>query len=329
MGCLLPLASSAQTEDGSRSTDGATLWESLRQLPPRGQDPTTTVEALLRKIRLSDSLSSAFNTLDAANDSTLYEVDEDALIETLRQLAASQIPASGTGKQLSTSELLRYQLLVQLLTQPNARYQLGTGNRQARAQNDAATIEQRLLSTTTFDTLGIARSGIGDSLLLPEWEQNAALTNARLQALEAQQAALLMYLQQRDALTGGATSPSIVPTAPASLHTLALPADFKRSVFFFVGQSTLTPQARATLDEAASFLQRFPTIRFDLQGFASPDGGLQRNLQLGKERMAAVCRYLAQRGIGLERLRAASYGQIDYASQRQIGRRVDISLILP
>ena len=245
------------------------------------------------------------------------------------------------GKKLSADELLRYQLLIQLLTRPNP---------QASASLDPIFIEVPYAETTTptkepvanksttekeygvrdaLYALGTGIDAIGNVAMLSELHQNAAATNERLQALEEQQAALLEYLQQRDAPQEEGEAKAVTPVVFPSTKTIEVPADFKRSVFFLVGSATLTPQAEATLDEAIRFLQRFPSILFDLQGFASPDGSVQRNLQLGKARLDAVCRYLEANGIGAERLRTASYGQIDYASQRQLGRRVDISLIVP
>lgn len=318
--------------------DEEALLEALSQF---ANDGTTSTQNAQR-LNLNQLLSGSSSEIWAVpNDSTLYEVDEETLIETLRELAKSQRAQTRVGKKLSADELLRYQLLIQLLTRPNP---------QASASLDPIFIEVPYAETTTptkdpvanksttekeygvrdaLYALGTGIDAIGNVAMLSELHQNAAATNERLQALEEQQAALLEYLQQRDAPQGEGEAKAVTPVVFPSTKTIEVPADFKRSVFFLVGSATLTPQAEATLDEAIRFLQRFPSILFDLQGFASPDGSVQHNLQLGKARLDAVCRYLEANGIGAERLRTASYGQIDYASQRQLGRRVDISLIVP
>lgn len=336
---IAPRAQQVAAGDTLYEFDEEALLEALSQLTPNASDHGRAQKLNLEAL-VNGTLSPSSSLLSAANDSTLYEVDEEMLIETLRQLAVSQRQQTRVGKKLSADELLRYQLLIQLLTRPNAQASVTTESiyievptetprsSKAKTEKDKAKEKQEHNNDLLY-ALGAGVNAIGDVAVLSELKQNATATNERLQALETQQAALLQYLQQRDSAQVDTMVKTTTPIVFPSTKTIEVPADFKRSVFFLVGSSTLSAQSEATLDEAVRFLHRFPKILFDLQGFASPDGSVQRNLQLGKERIDAVFRYLEAKGIGAERLRTATYGQIDYASQQQLGRRVDISLIVP
>lgn len=127
--------------------------------------------------------------------------------------------------------------------------------------------------------------------------------------------------------TVGATKPQILAEEERQQHLL--PADFKRSVFFEVGSTRLNAAARATLDEAVRFLQRFPQVQLQVQGYASPEGSARRNAQLCHGRWQAVRTYLLSKGLSPERLQGQSQAQIDSHSLRAVARRVDLSLLLP
>ena len=80
-------------------------------------------------------------------------------------------------------------------------------------------------------------------------------------------------------------------------------------VFFESDQSTLTPQARATLDNQAQWLQRYTQYTFTIEGHADERGTREYNIALGARRAQTVREYLASRGISAQRMRTISFGK--------------------
>ncbi|WP_071672603.1 peptidoglycan-associated lipoprotein Pal [Nioella nitratireducens] len=80
-------------------------------------------------------------------------------------------------------------------------------------------------------------------------------------------------------------------------------------VLFEVDQSTLTDQARATLDDQADWLLRNMEYNVLIEGHADEQGTRDYNLALGARRAAAVEAYLMSRGITDARLSTISYGK--------------------
>ena len=80
-------------------------------------------------------------------------------------------------------------------------------------------------------------------------------------------------------------------------------------VFFESDQSTLTPQARATLDNQAQWLQRYTQYTFTVEGHADERGTREYNIALGARRAQTVREYLASRGISAQRMRTISFGK--------------------
>ncbi len=80
-------------------------------------------------------------------------------------------------------------------------------------------------------------------------------------------------------------------------------------VFFTVDSSTLTPEARATLDRQAMWLNQYPRYAFMVEGHADERGTREYNFSLGSRRAQVVRDYLASRGISAARVRTVSYGK--------------------
>jgi peptidoglycan-associated lipoprotein len=80
-------------------------------------------------------------------------------------------------------------------------------------------------------------------------------------------------------------------------------------VFFESDQSTLTPQARATLDNQAQWLNRYSQYSFTVEGHADERGTREYNIALGARRAQTVREYLASRGVNPQRMRTISYGK--------------------
>jgi peptidoglycan-associated lipoprotein len=91
------------------------------------------------------------------------------------------------------------------------------------------------------------------------------------------------------------------------------PQDFVVSVgdrVFFESDSTeLTPQARATLDKQAQWLQHYNRYTFTIEGHADERGTREYNIALGARRAQATREYLVSRGVDANRMRTISYGK--------------------
>ncbi|MBO6757857.1 MAG: peptidoglycan-associated lipoprotein Pal [Roseibium sp.] len=80
-------------------------------------------------------------------------------------------------------------------------------------------------------------------------------------------------------------------------------------VFFNEDQSTLTTQARATLDKQAQWLNRYGQYTITLEGHADERGTRQYNLALGARRANAARDYLVAQGVAPTRVKTISFGK--------------------
>jgi peptidoglycan-associated lipoprotein len=80
-------------------------------------------------------------------------------------------------------------------------------------------------------------------------------------------------------------------------------------VFFETDSSELTPQARATLDKQAQWLQMYNRYAFTVEGHADERGTREYNIALSARRAQAARDYLASRGIEPSRMRTIAYGK--------------------
>ena len=80
-------------------------------------------------------------------------------------------------------------------------------------------------------------------------------------------------------------------------------------VFFETDSTELTPQARATLDKQAQWLQMYNRYAFTIEGHADERGTREYNIALGAKRAQTVREYLTSRGVEANRMRTISYGK--------------------
>ena len=80
-------------------------------------------------------------------------------------------------------------------------------------------------------------------------------------------------------------------------------------VFFESDQTDLTPQAIATLEKQAQWLQTYPRCSFTIEGHADERGTREYNIALGARRAQSVRNFLVSRGIDQGRMRTISYGK--------------------
>lgn len=80
-------------------------------------------------------------------------------------------------------------------------------------------------------------------------------------------------------------------------------------VLFVVDQSSLTAEARATLDAQANWLMTNSDYLAVIEGHADEQGTREYNLALGARRANAVMEYLVSKGVSQSRLKFLSYGK--------------------
>ena len=80
-------------------------------------------------------------------------------------------------------------------------------------------------------------------------------------------------------------------------------------VFFESDQTDLSPQAIATLEKQARWLQTYNRYAFTIEGHADERGTREYNIALGARRAETVRQYLVSRGIVATRMRTISYGK--------------------
>jgi len=120
-------------------------------------------------------------------------------------------------------------------------------------------------------------------------------------------AGLLAGCQQPKAATGPGLKESRISSPPAeACADIAAAAD---RVFFEYDSAALRPDARTTLDELASQMQKQPQCRFVIEGHCDERGTREYNLALGEKRASAVMSYLAALGVDPARMQTMSYGK--------------------
>ena len=80
-------------------------------------------------------------------------------------------------------------------------------------------------------------------------------------------------------------------------------------VFFESDQTELSPQAMATLDKQAQWLQTYNRYAFTIEGHADERGTREYNFALGARRAEVTKEYLAAKGISASRIKTISYGK--------------------
>lgn len=105
-------------------------------------------------------------------------------------------------------------------------------------------------------------------------------------------------------------------TTPPQANARQQMADLSRArttlgepVFFDFDESTLRPEARATLDVKVQLLRARPELMLTIAGHADERGTETYNLALARRRADAVRRYLVDRGVAARRLETMSYGE--------------------
>jgi peptidoglycan-associated lipoprotein len=107
--------------------------------------------------------------------------------------------------------------------------------------------------------------------------------------------------------TAGAAAPVSAGPAPGSQEDLV--ANVGDRVFYDFNRSSLTPDARATIDRQAAWLAKYPQNNVQVAGNADERGTEEYNIALGQRRANADRDYLVARGVAASRITTISYGK--------------------
>jgi len=112
------------------------------------------------------------------------------------------------------------------------------------------------------------------------------------------------------ATTSTTTAPSMTsipgPTPGSQEHLVVNVGD---RVFFDFDKSDLKPEARATVEALAAWMNNYPATTLTLEGHCDERGTREYNLALGERRANAVRDYLVALGVDSSRLSTISYGK--------------------
>ena len=86
-------------------------------------------------------------------------------------------------------------------------------------------------------------------------------------------------------------------------------ATLEEMVFFDYDQSTLRPEAEATLREKVDILRASPQVRLRIEGHADERGSTEYNLALGNRRAESIRMFLTGFGLSADRFEIVSFGE--------------------
>lgn len=106
-----------------------------------------------------------------------------------------------------------------------------------------------------------------------------------------------------------------------------------KNIYFEMSKSDLLSASFAELDKLVAMMQDNPNMTIRLEGHTDIIGDHDKNLQLSRDRVIACQRYLAQKGIDLERVQATGYGDTrpiltkGTDEERKVNRRVEFVIL--
>lgn len=106
-----------------------------------------------------------------------------------------------------------------------------------------------------------------------------------------------------------------------------------KNLFFEVSKFELLPASYAELDRLVGFMKDYPTMQIGLEGHTDVVGDKDANMQLSKDRVNEVKKYLVSKGISAERITATGFGSTKPIvakgtdEERKVNRRVEFVIL--
>lgn len=113
-----------------------------------------------------------------------------------------------------------------------------------------------------------------------------------------------------------------VPDAKVERVGEGIVVEFSSNVLFGFDQSTLSGDAKGSLDKLVTVLNYYPDTDIEVQGHTDSKGSKAYNLSLSERRAGAVNSYLASKGISNSRTDIKGYGEAvpKYSNESESGR---------
>ncbi len=109
--------------------------------------------------------------------------------------------------------------------------------------------------------------------------------------------------------------------------------DYAKTILFDTAKASFQKQTYPVLQAMVAILKEYPTAKFALEGHTDSDGKDAMNLQLSKDRAAAVRTYLIDNGIAADRLTSEGFGEAKPIASNKTkagkaqNRRVEVKLV--
>ena len=100
------------------------------------------------------------------------------------------------------------------------------------------------------------------------------------------------------------------------------------TVYFAKNSKTIPTSYDPALEEALAILQQYPDFNLEIHAYASPSGTRSFNKALSRQRMEAVRKWFAARGISMDRMTEAYYHGVDYKARTATqARRAELKFV--
>ena len=105
------------------------------------------------------------------------------------------------------------------------------------------------------------------------------------------------------------------------------------AVFFEQSKAEMLSESFAELDRIVKVMKENPTMEIMLEGHTDNQGDWNANLQLSKERVEEVKKYLTAGGIDLKRVQTQGFGSTrpiasnNSEEKRRLNRRVEVTIV--
>jgi outer membrane protein OmpA-like peptidoglycan-associated protein len=227
-------------------------------------------------------------------DRGLYVTDEDGLGDFADlQVRLGYYPGGrlSLNERLSREEGRRNEIARQAAAETAAQDAARQADREAQASQAAA-------------QAAAAQAAAAQAAASQAAASQAAASQAAASQAAGSQAAGSQATGSQATGSQAAASQAAAAQQAASAATVAF-----EDVHFDFDRYTLRPDAARLLDDAASALDRNPTLRIVIEGHTCNIGTAEYNLALGDRRASAVRAYLIARGVAASRLTTISYGE--------------------
>jgi outer membrane protein OmpA-like peptidoglycan-associated protein len=206
-------------------------------------------------------------------------------------------------------------------------------------RNEVAALEPRITEVSNANRENAERI---DAVDQRAGQGITAAATADQKAVAAQTAANTADQKAVAAQTAANTANQGVQTANTRLNAIdqrigsldTYTASAPQSVTFTLGSSTLSDEARSTLDSVASGISGQQSgYLVEIQGFTDSTGSENINVALSQRRAESVLRYLVSKGVPLHRISIVGLGEANPAADnntrdgRAQNRRVEVRVL--